>query len=239
VVGVKRDAKKLIAAAERLDATLTAAKATADRLQDEAKTAALRSDEIAQLDADELVGDVTPDVAARKRAEIKTAIDTKQTEAARARALLVPLERRVAEAGAAAADAIIAEVRPDFDRAVEEEELAAAAHRTALRRVEAADVRLAAAVEEAEQIIRRFDKAAAAVHNETQRKREEMITWAIRNGTADAMEMLPAELRPEVERRRAELVAEQDERREQTRAARARDEGEVLPGESYPSVRVF
>src|SRR5204862_434668 len=59
------------------------------------------------------------------------------------------------------------------------------------------------------------------------------------NGTAAAMEQLPAELRREVERRRSELAAVQNERREQINAERGREYGEILPGEPYPTATVF
>ncbi|MEP7224061.1 MAG: hypothetical protein ABI783_03775 [Actinomycetota bacterium] len=153
---MKRSGKKSIAEVERLAKTVADAEANAARLEADGEAAALRSDELAQLDAYELLGEIEPDTAAKKRHEITAAIEHKKNEAARARALLVPLERRLVEAGNEAAAAIVAQARPAYDRAVEDREIAAAALAKADLRVEAEDARLDDAIANAEHVRIRF-----------------------------------------------------------------------------------
>jgi hypothetical protein len=238
VVGVRKRRGNEAAALDALKDQVDVAKRSVVRLTAEAEKAAERKLELPKIDAAVRLAEIPADEGERQRQEILTADKDARVAVEREELVVVELESRLAAAGHALADEILA----GPGAAVREEEAALAqidaARIKQAAKLDSARAREAEAVERADAVRAEHDPAEASRQADKQRKREEMILWAIRNGTADAMEMLPAELRPEVEARRAQLAAEQDARREAMRAERPRDAGEILPHEGYPVAQV-
>ena len=208
---VESDAERLRGEVERLADQLADAEASAALAEGALHLAEQRQPELAQLDADEFTGAIESAEAQAGREEVLTAVAEATTGFERARGVVEVLTQRVADAGAALADAIreeaLAPWRVADERVREAEALLA---ERALERNVAANA-VTEANQRASEAQSEYDDAHRRQRAGDAKRKRDQIDWACRRPPS-AILQLPVAWQAEARAEHARRLAEHERR---------------------------
>jgi hypothetical protein len=222
----KTDAQLSMGELENAVAALRRHEAEAERAVRDAEDAAVREAEVSEIDADEALGVISADEAQRRRRKIKETLAEAVERRDHLAKVVETLQSRVAEQAAQTADAMLREATVPV-AAAHERVAEAERHLAGLRDEQTRVVRAARAVQqEANELQARYarsletraaSQARALATREQERRREELLRWAVTQGNDLAVSQLAPELQQEardrIDRRNAEAAQQRGLRR--------------------------